>query len=206
MFMRFHNFRCFFVHLIIKDPNSLYIPGSRDSDWLKLKDFVTFDLAVLGFYDTPESKKAGKPFSAVLAGTFNPETGKYETLVKVGVGSVKEQEEIYGMTDELVRTNINYNRTVKANPMIITNPLMDKVKKKVPNRIAVFEEGHVPIIEVQCLDVTYSKNWHSCGLHYDDVKAHSLRIGSYKQLRTDKTRTRDVTTTQQIHDYFLGNV
>ena len=192
--------------LIVKDPESLYIPGSRDSDWLKLKDFVTFDLAVLGFYDTPESRKIDKPFSAILAGTYNQETGKYETLVKVGVGSVKEQEAIYERMGRLVDTSGDYIKVVKANSLVETNPAMAKIERKVPNRIAVYEDGHVPIVEIQCLDVTYSKNWHSCGLDYDGTKAHSLRIGSYKQLRTDKTRAKDVTTTQQIHDYYLGNV
>ena len=79
-----------------------------------------------------------------------------------------------------------------------------KIKRKIPERIVSYNPNDVAIAEVQVLDVTYKDNWHSCGLEYDGKHAHSLRIPTFVQLRTDKTRQQDVTTTQQIHKFYTG--
>ncbi|MDO8740436.1 MAG: hypothetical protein Q7J54_02550 [Candidatus Woesearchaeota archaeon] len=191
--------------LVVKDPASFYIPGSRDSDWIKLKEFLTLDLVVLGFYETPESRKAGKPFSAILVGSYNGETGKYETLAKVKVGAKKDQEEICKRVKNIVNVNGDYEKTVKAHSGIAFNPSMSKIRRKIPERL-VIAQGDPVIVEIQVQDVTYTDNWHSCGLSYDNERAHSLRIPTFKQLRKDKTRAKDITTTQQIHEYMYSGL
>ncbi|MBI2129386.1 hypothetical protein HYU07_04055, partial [Candidatus Woesearchaeota archaeon] len=185
--------------LVAKDPLSFYVPGSRDSDWIKLKEFLTLDLVVLGFYETPESRKAGKPFSAILVGSYNGETGKYETLAKVKVSAKKDQEDICKKARNIVNVNGDYEKTVNAHGGIAFNPSMSKIKRKIPERIVGMQDP--VIVEVQVQDITYSDNWHSCGLGYDNERAHSLRIPTFKQIRKDKTRIEDITTTQQIHEY-----
>jgi len=189
--------------LIAKDPESLYVPDSRDTDWIKLKEFTTFDLAVLGFYETPASKNAGKLFSAALVGTYNPKSAKFETMTKVKIGARKEQENIWARAKHKVRTAADYNKTIAANNKIIFNPEMQKIKRKIPDYIVRYEPSDaIVILELQVQDVTYSENWHSCGLK--NGRAHSFRISSYKQLRQDKNRIQDITTTQQIKDYYTG--
>ena len=80
--------------LIAKNPDSLYIPGTRNRDWMKLKDFTTLDLAVLGFYETQASVETGKEFSAILVGSYNDQSDQYETMVKVAVRDANDREAI----------------------------------------------------------------------------------------------------------------
>ncbi len=56
---------------------SLYVAGDKHHDWLKIKKFETFDLAVLGAY------MEGDTISQLLCGTYNPLENRYETLAKV---------------------------------------------------------------------------------------------------------------------------
>jgi ATP-dependent DNA ligase len=164
--------------LIAKDPDSLYIPGSRDTDWIKLKEFTTLDLAVLGFYSTPES--------------YNSDTKMFETVAKVKVGSKTDQDEIYSKVSHLL--------TDKANNIVL-NDAMYGIERKIPEQIVQYASD-IAVIEVQTQDITHSETWHSCGL--ENGKAHSLRIPTFKQVRKDKSRVQDVTTTQQIKEYYAG--
>jgi len=191
--------------LIAKDPDSLYIPGSRDNDWIKLKEFTTLDLAVLGLYETPESQKAGKLFSAVLVGTYNSEINMFETMGKVKVGSKEDQLEIYNRLKNIIPTEGSYKNVANNSCNLHVNPEMAKITRKIPNQLITYNnKDDIAIIEIKILDVTYSNNWHSCGLNYDGIKAHSLRLPTYKQLRTDKTKQSEITSTAQIHEYYLG--
>jgi DNA ligase-1 len=76
--------------LMIKDGASLYEPAKRSSHWLKLKkDYLeglgdTFDLVVMGAW-LGRGKRAGM-FGAYLLGTYNADTGGYETVARVGTG------------------------------------------------------------------------------------------------------------------------
>ena len=191
--------------LVAKDPDSYYEPGSKNSDWIKLKGFTTFDLAVLGFYETPESRKVGKPFSAVLVGTYNTQTGKYESIAKVKVGKKSDQEDIYKRAGKISYTASDYINTIVENPTIVFNPKLFGIERKIPNRVVDYNSGPIAILEIQALDVTYTKNWHSCGIGTGtNGYAHSLRIPTFVRLRDDKTRIQDVTTTKMIQDYFNG--
>ncbi|MBW2997949.1 hypothetical protein KY321_00280 [Candidatus Woesearchaeota archaeon] len=189
--------------LVAKDPHSLYLPGSRTDDWLKIKDFLTLDLAVLGFYDTEKSLASGKLFSGMLVGAYNTESGKFETVSKVTAPKMSEQEKIYSLV-EMVDTDANFDEVVRANDDIAYNPKMQKVKRKIPNRVVVNDPRIMPLIEVQCLNVTYSNNFHSCGNDYGDGKAHSIDIGTYKQIRDDKIGISGVNTTQELHEIYTG--
>jgi ATP-dependent DNA ligase len=188
--------------LIAKDPNSLYVPGSRNTDWIKLKEFMTLDLAVIGFYETDESRTAGKLFSAVLLASYNNQTEQFETVAKVKVGKREDQQDIY---DRIKGTGRLFEYSQGKERGMVFNPSMHKIERKIPDSIVHYlTSENIAIVEVQTQDVTYSKNWHSCGLSYDGIKAHSLRIPTYKQLRADKSSVDDITSTQQIHEYAVG--
>lgn len=181
--------------LIAKDPESFYVPGSRNTDWIKLKEFITFDLAVLGIYETEKSIQAGKLFSSVLVGSYNQETKMFETLAKIIVPRKEDREEIQQKVG---------SKIVEEAHNIMFNPSMFKVKRKIPNKLVRYDSKDITILEIEVLDVRYGNNVYSCGLGYDGQNSHSLRISTFQQIRKDKTRMQDVTTTQQIHDFYLG--
>ena len=129
----------------------------------------------------------------------------FETMGKVKVGSKEDQQEIYSRLKNIIPTNGVYENVVKNAGNLRINSEMSKIGRKIPNHIISYgNKDDVAIVEIKILDVTYSDNWHSCGLDYDGEKAHSLRLPTYKQLRIDKTKHKDVTSTEQVHDYYLG--
>ncbi len=190
--------------LIAKDPDSYYVPGSRDNDQIKLKEFLTVDLAVLGFYETESSITAGKPFSAILVGSFNEKTGRLETMAKVKVSKKTDQSLIMKYVKKLVTTDESLEKAQGANTLIELNPGITFKKDKLPIQICVFGPDDIlPIVELQTQNVTFSENWHSCGFDNETGKAHSLRIPTFKQVRDDKCHIIDVTTTKQIQKLFF---
>jgi len=74
---------------------------------------------------------------------------------------------------------------------------MGKVERKIPDYLA---QGRC-VAEIRTMGITHGNNWHTCGL---TEKAHSLRIPTFVQVRDDKTRLEDVTTTRQIQDMYFG--
>ena len=70
--------------------NSLYLPGSRTDDWIKLKEFLTLDLAVLGLYETESSSKNEKLFSSMLVGTYNSKSGKFVWTPSKSQGNIQD--------------------------------------------------------------------------------------------------------------------
>ena len=102
-----------------------------------------------------------------------------------------------------METGSVYENAVKAYDKIIFNPSMQKIKRKIPDKIVKYDSSNnLAVIEVQTQDVTYTENWHTCGLDYDNKRAHSLRIPTFKHLRKDKSKIQDITTTQQVHEYY----
>ncbi len=182
--------------LIAKHPNSLYFPGTRNKDWLKLKDFTTLDLAVLGFHTTPDTTAKGLHFACALVGSYNPKTEQLETLSKINIPQLADQEKILSYCS-MIPTGRDFS-VVQEQADFLVNPRMGKVEeKKIPDYLA---EG-LCILEIRTMGITHSVNYHSCGLN---GKAHSLRIPSFTQVRDDKRSLEDVTTTQQIQELYLG--
>lgn len=191
--------------LVAKDPDSFYVPGSRDADWLKMKKFTTIDLAVLGLYETDSSIKAGKPFASVLVGTFNKTTKRFETMTKVKIGKKTIAEEILQLTKSISKIETTPENILDVKSNIDINPMILKQKKKVPFKLFNYEPtDDILIIEVQILDVTFTENWHSCGFDQKTKKAHSLRIPTFVRIRNDKTKAVETTTTDQIQHLFFG--
>lgn len=174
--------------LVCKNPSSEYQLGKRTKDWIKLKKFMTLDLAVLGVYKG-EGKAAGLPFAAVLLGAKNG--NYYETISKVGIFDKKLIDSVHGRIESYL--------TGKAPKNIVLSKELNKktYSGKVP--FAYISPENSVVLEVEALNITHSKNWHSCGL--DSGLAYSLRIPVIRRLREDK-KVEDCNTTSQINEIY----
>jgi DNA ligase-1 len=170
--------------LVCKNPTSKYKLGARNNNWVKLKKFLTLDLAVLGVYQGV-GKAASLPFAALLLGAKKGD--KYETITKVGISNKQMIDLIHSQIgghyldeapENVVISDKVYTRTyARKKPAAYVSPLANMV------------------IEVEAMNVTKSKNWHTCGL--DEGKAYSLRIPRIIMVRDDKT-SEDCNTTYDI--------
>jgi len=176
--------------LVCKNPDSKYQFGARNNNWIKLKKFLSLDLAVLGVYQG-EGKAASLPFAALVLGAKNGE--KYETITKVGISNKQLIEQIDSMIgghylDEADERSVFSDRIHSRT-----------YARKKPARY-VSANSNV-VVEVEAMNVTRSKNWHTCGL--DEGKAYSLRIPRIIRVRDDKSSL-DCNTMQQIREIY-GN-
>ncbi len=77
--------------VMVKKPDSLYQPGKRNFNWIKLKRSErgklddTIDAVVLGYYHG-QGKRASFGIGAFLVGIYNPKEDRFETIAKVGTG------------------------------------------------------------------------------------------------------------------------
>ena len=77
--------------LVVKKDDSIYQPGKRNFNWIKLKRQEeghledTIDCVVLGYY-SGEGKRAGFGIGAFLVGVYNPTEDRFETVAKIGTG------------------------------------------------------------------------------------------------------------------------
>ncbi len=77
--------------LVVKRPDSVYRPGKRNFNWIKLKRQEeghledTIDCVVLGYY-AGRGKRAGFGIGAFLVGVYNKQEDRFETVAKIGTG------------------------------------------------------------------------------------------------------------------------
>lgn len=77
--------------LVVKRPDSVYTPGKRNFNWIKLKRQEeghlddTLDCVVLGYY-FGHGKRASFGIGAFLVGVYNKSCDRFETIAKVGTG------------------------------------------------------------------------------------------------------------------------
>jgi DNA ligase-1 len=77
--------------LVVKRPDSVYTPGKRNFNWIKLKRQEeghlddTLDCVVLGYY-YGHGKRALFGIGAFLVGVYNKTSDRFETIAKVGTG------------------------------------------------------------------------------------------------------------------------
>jgi DNA ligase 1 len=167
--------------LVCKNPDSIYQPGAKNKDWIKLKRSETLDLTVLGVYMDKEE------ISQLLCGTIN--NGRYETL-----GKVNAKRE--GMNKELSALLEN-----KFLPSCPQNVLINQAAYSKPDAIPDYfiNPDKSIVVEVAAMNFNRGKNWHSCGL--EDGNAYSLRIGWLKNIRDDKS-PKDSTTSDQVKMFY----
>lgn len=77
--------------LVVKKPDSIYQPGKRNFNWIKLKRQEeghledTIDCVILGYY-AGSGKRAQFGIGAFLVGVFNKKEDRFETIAKIGTG------------------------------------------------------------------------------------------------------------------------
>jgi len=95
--------------LVVKRPDSVYQPGKRNFNWIKLKRQETgeltdtIDCVILGYY-AGHGKRASFGIGALLVGVYNKKEDRFETVAKIGTGlSDKEWKEQKKMCDEVAQ-------------------------------------------------------------------------------------------------------
>jgi bifunctional non-homologous end joining protein LigD len=73
--------------MIAKRSNSLYLPGRRSADWLKIKVQQRHEVVIGGFTKNEDSPKV---FSSLLVGVY--ENGKLQYTGKIGTGFNEQQQ------------------------------------------------------------------------------------------------------------------
>ena len=191
--------------------------ATRNADWWKIKDHETFDLAVIGVYHTPNSKKAGKQASNFLAAVYNNQTGQFETLVKVTankkeiVAKVMDQigpylrptfnhADSYRMAPENANQTPNLDEQIQYSSKLMTSRSRG-IRNKVPDQYVENPRENAAVIEVKGEKISRSKSgWHSCanqmGLTYSIDQAEMIGY------RDDKSPL-DASTTIDIHNQFI---
>lgn len=77
--------------LVVKRPDSIYQPGKRNFNWIKLKRQEeghledTLDCVILGYY-AGEGKRVHFGVGAFLVGLYNKKDDRFETVAKIGTG------------------------------------------------------------------------------------------------------------------------
>jgi DNA ligase-1 len=77
--------------LVVKRPDSVYQPGKRNFNWIKLKRQEeghledTIDAVILGYY-AGSGKRTAFGVGAFLVGIYNKEQDHFETIAKIGTG------------------------------------------------------------------------------------------------------------------------
>jgi DNA ligase-1 len=175
--------------LVCKDPSSLYSPGARNSEWIKLKRAENLDLVVLGVYLDQENQSQ---ISQVLCGTYNPESKHYETLAKV---NAKRERMDLSLAELLA------GKYVSEVPKNITlNPVLEKDLAELGPDYWIKPQQSV-VVEVAAMNIQRGKNWNSCG--YDGKNAYSLRIGWLRDIRYDKN-PKQASTTELVQQIYLA--
>ncbi len=84
--------------VVVKASESIYLPGVRDFDWVKVKKSIegrvvdTIDAVILGYY-YGSGKKVGFGMGSLLIGIYNRENDVFESVGKVGTGFTDEDWE-----------------------------------------------------------------------------------------------------------------
>jgi DNA ligase-1 len=175
---------------IAKKKDSLYKPGTRDFDWIKLKasseeDFVdTVDTVILGyFYGKGARAKFG--IGALLAGVYDSKRDKFVSVAKIGTGVKDKEWKLYKKElDEIALDKKPDNVEVEKSlePDVWVNPEI--------------------VSEIEADQITKSKQ-HTAGKKSGEEQGYSLRFPRMKIFKRDKLPTDATTVAELIEMYKL---
>lgn len=188
-----------FEGLVGKNPDSVYkltTRGCRDGNWVKLKDSSTFDLAVLGVYETDKSRSLGHDMSGVLLGSYNEQNGVFESVVKLGITNPKYHDEILSSVS-LIPTMQNVDSILDNDYFVVGEKIRKQPARKLPDYLV---DG-LCVVEVDAKNVTRnsSTGWHGC---MKDCVPYSLHGASLLRMRPDKTSASDVTASSAVIELY----
>ena len=169
--------------IIAKDLEQPYIAGARKFAWIKLKKSYgeladTVDVVIVGYYQGKGSRREFQ-FGGLLAAVQNDDTGRLETIAKIGSGfSEDEMRELEKMLSEI--------RTTER-------------PKELDTRLdADFWVKPKYVISVAADEITLSP-MHTCGMA--GGTGYALRFPRMVSFREDKAPA-DATTTKEIIEMF----
>jgi len=171
--------------IMAKDLNAPYTAGKRKFAWIKLKKSYgkavdTVDGVVVGYY-LGKGSRAEFEFGGLLIAVRNEDTGKLETVAKIGSGFTEDE-------------------------MVSLEKMLDKIKtKEAPEDLVhtIAPDFWVEpkyVVEVAFDEITKSPT-HTCGLREGNDKGYALRFPRLVQIRKDKG-VKDATTTSEVEEMF----
>jgi len=169
--------------IMAKDLSAPYTAGKRKFAWIKLKKSYgksvdTIDGAVVGYY-LGKGSRAEFKFGGLLLAVYNPDSGRFETVAKIGSGFTEEE-------------------------MALLQEMLGKIKAK--GAPGILDYRTEPdfwvelkyVVEVAFDDITLSPT-HTCGLQ--DGKGYALRFPRLMSIREDKG-IKEVTTTKEVIEMY----
>jgi DNA ligase 1 len=172
--------------VVVKRMDSPYQAGARNFNWVKLKRTTsgqlndTVDLVLLGYY-FGKGKRTEFGLGALLAGVYDSEHDRFETITKIGTGlSDAGWREIHQRADKL---------QVKERPARVRSLLTPDVWLK-PE----------VVVEVLADEITPGTN-HTAG-KVGDLPGYALRFPRIVSFRGADKRPEDATTVKEIIEMF----
>lgn len=188
--------------IIAKDLKQPYVAGARKFAWIKLKKSYgaladSIDVVICGYY-LGKGQRSEFEFGGLLTAVYNEESGKFETIAKIGSGFTEEE---MGSFEEMLR-----KITVKEKPHELESELVPDFWVKLKY-----------VITVTADEITLSP-MHTCGkgkgedsieqpsvaartLHGQGAKGYALRFPRMVALREDKGPM-EATTVSEIEKMF----
>jgi DNA ligase-1 len=172
--------------VVVKRMDSPYQAGARNFNWVKLKRTTsgqlndTVDLVLLGYY-FGKGKRTEFGLGALLAGVYDAENDRFETITKIGTGlSDAGWREIHQRADKL---------QVASKPARVRSLLTPDVWLK-PE----------VVVEVLADEITPGTN-HTAG-KVDDGPGYALRFPRIVSFRSADKRPEDATTVKEIVEMY----
>jgi len=162
--------------VMAKDLEAPYTAGKRKFAWIKLKKSYgeavdTIDGVIVGYY-LGKGARAQFEFGGLLIAVYNPDTGRFETIAKIGSGfSEEEMMELKERLDAIKRQMPPPDLDYKLEPDFWVEPKY--------------------VVEVVFDEITESPI-HTCGMHGE--KGYALRFPRMLRLREDKAPNEATTT------------
>lgn len=178
--------------LVIKKEHAHYQPGKRNFNWIKLKRQErgeladTIDCVILGYYKGA-GKRAGFGIGALLAGIYNPNSDKFETIAKIGTGLTDEQwKEQRRACDKIMVPEQPYN--VVCATGLVPDVWVD------PSIVCMIRADDISISPIHTAGKTEKRN------------GYALRFPRLMGYRPDKEATQTTTPTELGRLYELQDL
>src|SRR3989338_982467 len=172
--------------IIAKDLKQPYVAGARKFAWIKLKRSYgaladSIDVVICGYY-LGKGQRTEFAFGGLLTAVYNEESGKFETIAKIGSGFTEKE---MGSFEEML-----HKITIKEKPAGLESELVPDFWVKLKY-----------VISVTADEITLSP-MHTCGKGKgEDAKGYALRFPRMVELRIDKgpSETTTVSEIEKMH-------
>ncbi len=169
--------------IMAKDLSAPYTAGKRKFAWIKLKKSYgkavdTVDGVVVGYY-LGRGARAEFEFGGLLIAVYNPDSGRLETVAKIGSGfSEEEMVQLRKMLEKIKTKGPPSNLDYRLEPDFWVEPKY--------------------VVEVAFDEITIS-SIHTCGKKGE--KGYALRFPRMVRLREEKS-VKEVTTSEEVEEMF----